>query len=39
METIHDSKLYDQYIESRQIRSLFSGELPRFLLLHYAPGD
>lgn len=39
LETIHNHRLYDQYIESRQIRSLFSGELPRFLLLHYAPGD
>ena len=39
METIHNHKLCDQYIESRQIRSLFTGEPPRFLLLHYAPGD
>ena len=39
METIHNHRLYDQYIESRQIRSLFTGELPHFLLLHYAPGD
>ena len=39
MKTIHNHRLYDQYIESRQIRSLFSGELPRFLLLHYAPGE
>lgn len=39
METLHDSRLYDQYIESRQIRSLFTGELPHFLLLHYVPGD
>ena len=39
METIHNSRLYDQYIESRQIRQMFTGELPRFLLLHYAPGE
>ena len=39
METVHNSKLYDEYIESRQIRSMFSSELPRFLLLHYAPGE
>ena len=39
METIHNHKLYDQYIESRRIRAMFSGELPRFLLLHYAPGE
>lgn len=39
METIHNNRLYDQYIESCRIRSLFSGEPPRFLLLHYAPGD
>ena len=34
METINDARLYDYYIESRQIRRMFSGELPRFLLLH-----
>ena len=39
MNTIHNHKLYDQYIESRRIRAMFSGELPRFLLLHYAPGE
>lgn len=39
METIHNHRLYDQYIESRQIRNLFNGELPHFLLLHYAPGE
>ena len=39
METIHNSRLYDQYIASRRIRSLFTGDLPHFLLLHYAPGD
>ena len=39
MNTIHNHKLYDQYIESRRIRDLFTGELPRFLLLHYAPGE
>ncbi len=39
VETIHNSKLYDEFIESRQIRSLFFGELPHFLLLHYAPGE
>ena len=39
METIHNSSLYEQYIQSRQIRRLFAGELPNFLLLHYAPGE
>ncbi len=39
METIRDPKLYDQYIKSRQIQRLFTGDLPLFLLLHYAPGD
>ena len=39
METVHNHRLYDQYIESRQIRSLFTGEPPHFLLLHYAPGE
>lgn len=39
METIHNTRLYDQYIQSRQIRQMFTGELPRFLLLHYAPGE
>lgn len=39
METVHNSKLYDQYIASRQIRQMFTGELPRFLLLHYGPGE
>ena len=39
MKTIHNSRLYDQYIQSRQIRQMFTGELPRFLLLHYAPGE
>ena len=39
METIHNSRLYDQYIESRQIRQMFTGALPRFLLLHYTPGE
>ena len=39
METIHNHRLYDQYIDSRQIRSLFTGELPHFLLLRDAPGD
>ena len=39
METINNSRLYDLYIESRGIRKLFTGELPRFLLLHYASGE
>ena len=39
MKTIHNSRLYDQYIQSRHIRQMFTGELPRFLLLHYAPGE
>lgn len=39
METILNHRLYDQYIESRQIRSLFTGEPPHFLLLHYVPGE
>lgn len=39
METINNSRLYTQYLESRRIREMFTGELPRFLLLHYAPGE
>ena len=39
METIQDRKLYDHYIQSRQITALFSGELPHFLLLRYEPGE
>lgn len=39
METVHDATLYAQYIESRRIRDMFTGEPPRFLLLHYAPGE
>ena len=36
---IQDRKLYDHYIQSRQITALFSGELPHFLLLRYEPGE
>ena len=39
METLHNPMLYDHYIELRQIQRLFTGDLPHFLLLHYAPGD
>ena len=39
METINNSRLYNQYVESRRIREMFTGEMPRFLLLHYAPGE
>ena len=39
LETIHNNKLYDQYLASHRIRDLFTGEPPRFLLLHYAPGE
>ena len=39
METVNNPKLLSKYIEARQIAELFSGELPRFLLMHYSPGD
>ena len=39
METVNNPKLLSRYIEARQIAKLFSGELPRFLLMHYSPGD
>lgn len=39
METVQDAGRYAQYIESRRIRELFSGKPPRFLLLHYTPGE
>ena len=39
METINDHRLLDAYVKKRGLRALFSGEMPRFFLLHYAPGE
>ncbi len=39
METVNDQKLLASYVTSRGIRSHFSGELPRFFLFHYSPGE
>ena len=39
METVNNKKLLAHYVEARQIGKLFTGELPRFLLLHYSPGE
>lgn len=39
METINDPKRLSRCIEDLHIRELFGTELPRFLLLHFSPGD
>ena len=39
METVNDQKLLASYVTSSGIRSHFSGELPRFFLFHYSPGE
>ncbi len=39
METINDRRLLNSYIEKRGLRAHFSGEMPRFFLLHYSPGE
>ena len=39
METINNPKLMERYIRSRRLTERFSGELPRFFLLHYLPGE
>ena len=39
METVNDQKRLASYVTSLGIRSHFSGEMPRFFLLHYSPGE
>lgn len=39
METIQDPKLLENYMTKCDIRSLFGGPVPRFLLLRYSPGE
>lgn len=39
METLNDRARLRRYMEAFGIRQLFGGEVPSFLLLHYAPGD
>jgi len=39
VETLNDSKKRDAYIKERGISAFFRGETPKFLLLHYAPGE
>lgn len=39
METIQDPKLLERYMVKSDIRTLFSGPVPRFFLLRYAPGE
>ena len=39
METIQDPKLLERYMVKSDIRTLFSGPVPRFFLLRYSPGE
>lgn len=39
METISNQKKIDAYVLKRGLRALFSGEMPRFFLRHYKPGE
>lgn len=39
METVNNQKLLDSYVHRRGLSRLFSGEPPRFFLLHYLPGE
>lgn len=39
METIQDPKLLERYMVKSDIRTLFSGQVPRFFLLRFAPGE
>ena len=39
METLNDRARLEHYMETFGIRQLFGGDVPRFFLLHYAPGD
>ncbi|MBR0162895.1 MAG: hypothetical protein IJQ02_16680 [Oscillospiraceae bacterium] len=39
METLNDRARLERYMKQLRIEERFGRELPRFLLLHYAPGD
>jgi len=39
LETIHDPKLLERYLNNSGVRELFGSGLPRFFLLRYSPGE